>query len=205
MNAASQGAPVILLIHYYGVAIGGFYAFSVRALQAPMNFVLTSLRQVLFQKLSEVHNGGRDLGRMFAKCTGTLFALAILPTIVGFVLAPRIFVFVFGSQWLTAGDYARWLLVWFLPGFCNLPAALLGRILRRQRTLLLLDLALLISRISVLIFGGACWSPIHTIAAFSVVGAFFNILLIFYVWRLLKLHKSSNSDNLAETTEATQV
>jgi O-antigen/teichoic acid export membrane protein len=192
-NAVSLGAPVILLIHYYGMAIGGIYAFSVRVLQVPTSLVLTSLRQVLFQKLSEVHNSGGDLARFFTKCTGTLFAVAILPAIIGCIFAPHVFAFVFGSKWFTAGEYARWLIVWFLPGVCNLPAALLGRILRRQRALLLFDLSLLICRITALVLGGMCLSAIDTIAVFSVVGAMFNTFLMLYVWNILKVQKCSNN------------
>jgi O-antigen/teichoic acid export membrane protein len=194
-SAVSLGAPVILLIHYYGMAIGGIYSFSVRVIQVPTSFVLTSLRQVLFQKLSEVHNSGGDLARFFTKCTGALFAVAIVPAIIGCIFAPHVFAFVFGTKWFIAGEYARWLIVWFLPGFCNLPAALLGRILRRQRALLLFDLALLIFRVAVLVLGGMYLSAIYTIAAFSVIGAMFNICLILYVWRVIKVHKCSNTPN----------
>lgn len=186
LNAASNGVPVILLSYYYGLAIGGIYAFSVRVLQVPMSFVLTSLRQVLFQKLSELHNARGQLEEFFSKCTTALFMAALLPAAVGFVFAPQIFAFVFGAKWLIAGEYARWLLLWFLPGFCNVPAVLLGRILRLQRNLLCFDAALLISRVAALVLGGIYLSPVQTIAVFSVVGATFNIVLIAYVWWRLK-------------------
>lgn len=190
LNAASQGAPVILLIYYFGAAIGGIYAFAIRALQLPMSFILTSLRQVLFQKLSEVHNNGGDLWGLFAKTTFTLLGLALVPASVGFVCAPELFGLVFGSKWIPAGEYARWLLIWLVPGFCNLPAALVGRILRQQRNLLLFDLGLLLSRIAVLVAGGCMWSPLQTIVTFSFVGAAFNILLIVFIGRLLKRSRS---------------
>lgn len=189
MNAASQGAPVILLIHYFGAAIGGTYAFAIRALQLPMSFILTSLRQVLFQKLSEVHNDRGDLRGLFAKTTCTLLGISLLPATVGFVFAPQLFGLVFGSKWVLAGEYARWLLLWLVPGFCNLPAALVGRILRQQRNLLLFDLGLLVSRLAALVLGGCYLNPLYTIMTFSIVGAGFNIVLILFIWRLLKQEK----------------
>ena len=185
MNEASQGAPVILLIHYFGVATGGLYAFAIRVLQLPMNFILSSLRQVLFQKLSEVHNDGGDLRGLFGKTTTMLLGLSLAPAAIGFVFAPWVFALVFGKQWAMAGEYARWLLIWLVPGFCNLPAALVGRILRQQRNLLLFDLVLLASRIAVLVLGGWYLTPIQTVVGFSVVGAAVNVALILFVWRLL--------------------
>ena len=54
INALSQGIPVLSLAHYYGAAVAGSYAFGLRLLLAPMNFILTSVRQVLYQRLSRV-------------------------------------------------------------------------------------------------------------------------------------------------------
>ncbi len=193
LNAASQGAPVILLIHYFGAAIGGTYAFAIRVLQLPMSFILTSLRQVLFQKLSEVHNTHGDLRSLFAKTTATLLALSLAPAALGFLVAPHLFGLVFGSKWILAGEYARWLLIWLVPGFCNLPAALVGRILRQQRNLLLFDLGLLVSRLAVLAIGGRYGSPLQTIIAFSLVGAAFNSLLILFIWRLLNRQRPASA------------
>lgn len=193
LNAVSLGAPVILLIHYYGGAVGGFYAFAVRILQAPMNFILISLRQVLNQKLNEVNNSGGPLGPLFGKCTRMLFLAAIVPTLLGILLAPVVFSFVFGKEWSTAGECARWLLVWFLPMFCNVPSVLLARILRQQRNLLIFDVVLLSSRLAVLALGGSSLSALHTIALLSLVGAAFNSLLIVWIWRLVRIKDRSAS------------
>jgi len=186
LNAVSQGAPVILLIHFFGAAAGGLYAFAIRVLQLPMNLVLTALRQVLFQRLSEVQHHGGDLRGLFLETTTMLLGLSVAPAVAGFMLAPWLFGLVFGSDWVIAGEYARWLLIWLVPGFCNMPAVLAGRILRQQRNLLLFDTALLVSRVAVLVVGGLYFNALQTIILFSVVGALFNALLILFMWRLLK-------------------
>lgn len=189
MNAVSYGVPVILLIHYFGAAIGGTYAFALRVVQMPMIFVLTALRQVLFQKLSEVHNDGGDFRGLFVKTTGTLLGVSVVPAVIGFAFAPQMFGLVFGSKWVLAGEYARWLLIGLVPGFCNLPAGLVCRILRRQRNLLLFDLGLLVARIAVLVLGGIYFTPLQTIVMFSIVGAGYSIFLILFIWRLLELER----------------
>jgi O-antigen/teichoic acid export membrane protein len=186
LNAVSQGAPVILLIHYYGLVIGGFYGFSVRVLQFPMTFVLTSLRQVLFQRLSEIHNSGRHLSETFGRVTLALLGMALVPAAIMFVFAPGLFALAFGEAWRPAGTCARWLLVWLIPGFCNLPAALTARILRQQKALLVFEIGLVISRLTVLVIGGLHFTAMQTIAAFSIVGGLFNSGLILWVMRLVK-------------------
>jgi O-antigen/teichoic acid export membrane protein len=187
MNAMSQGLPVLLLAYFYGAAIAGSYAFSVRVLRAPMNLVLTALKQALFQKSSEVYNRGESLWYLYSRATASLALVAILPCLLLFICAPRIFVLVFGENWRTAGIYARWLTLWLFVGFCNLPSVLAARILRQQRNLLLVDALMLFARGGVLIIGGSGqFSAIQSIIAFSLTGFIINLLLIIWVGTMVR-------------------
>jgi len=181
MNALSQGLPILVLAKYYGAAVAGSYAFGIRLLQAPMNLVLTSVRQVLFQKLSEINASGKNLYLPFLKSTGGLIALGFLPASIGFLAAPSVFAFVFGEEWREAGHYARWLILWLGVAFCNVPSTLAARILRLQRDLFLFDLSHLSARAVTLVLGGIWLGPLQTVIALSILGALFNVALILYV------------------------
>ena len=146
INALSSGLPVLLLTHFYGIAVAGAYAFGVRILQVPMGFVLRALRQVLFQKAGETQHQGGSLAPLYVKITAGLFALAFFPSLVLFIWAPQIFTWIFGSQWHTAGEFARSLMLWLMFDFCNLPAVLFARLIRIQRTVFLYDLVLLAAK-----------------------------------------------------------
>ena len=126
LNTASQNLPLLLLAHYFGSTTVGLYSVGVRILQLPMNFVLTSLRQVLFQKASEVHNNDGDTYHLFKRTTLGLMALAIVPTTIIILFAPPLFAFVLGSGWREAGVYARWLILWLALTFANVPAMLMA-------------------------------------------------------------------------------
>jgi len=89
--------------------------------------------------------------------------------------------FVFGEDWRVAGEYARWLILWLAPMFCNVPASLAARILRLQRDLFLVDVVLLGARAAALVLGGLWLEPLQTIIALSLVGALFNVALVGYV------------------------
>jgi O-antigen/teichoic acid export membrane protein len=192
MNALSQGLPVMALAHFYGVAIAGYYAFGMRLLQVPMNFFLTSIRQVLFQKLSHIRANGGDLYFPFLKSTGGLFAISFLPGCLGFILAPALFAWIFGERWREAGEFGRWLILWLIPAFCNVPSTLSLRIVRLQRDFFLYDAALLTARAAVLILGGHWFSSLNTVIALSVVGALFNSgLILFTGARLRSIHKNT--------------
>lgn len=206
INALSQGLPVLLLAQFYGIAVAGAYAFGVRILQVPMNFVLTALRQVLFQKACETHHQGRRLLPLYVKITSGLFAIAFFPSIILFVWSPQIFGWVFGSEWYTAGEFTRWLMLWLLFLFCNLPSVLFARILRMQRQFFFYDMFLLTIRVLSLVLGGLYLTAHQTIMIFSIVGSVMNIGLITWIGFVLvnqeKLMPIKElSDILKETQE----
>jgi O-antigen/teichoic acid export membrane protein len=181
LNAASQGLPVLLLGYFHGLTVAGAYALGVRVVQAPMNLVLTALRQVLFQRVGELHNVGGPLWPLFRRCTAGLFALAAPCALLGFLWFPWFFTVVFGRQWLEAGVYARWLVLWLAMLFCNPPALLFARVLRQTRAMFLCEILVLLSRVTVLVVGGLLLAPVPTVAFFSVVGVVLNIGIIAYV------------------------
>lgn len=195
ISALSLGLAVLLLTHYYGIAVAGTYAFALRILSAPTEFVLRSLRQVLYQKASETHNEGGRLVPLYVKITSGLFAVAFFPSLVLFMWAPQIFTWAFGSQWLTAGEFARSLVLWMTFGFCNLPATLFTRIIRIQRKMFIYNLALLASRVLVLVAGGMYMPVSHTIILFSLVGAAMNIVYILIVGYVLTRKEGDASLN----------
>ena len=181
INSLSLGLPIFLLTHFYGIAVAGAYAFGIRILSMPMEFVLRALRQVLYQKACETYNEGGRLVPLYFKITGGLFALALFPSLVLLIWAPQIFTWIFGAQWHTAGVFARSLILWLIFMFCNLPAVLFARIIRMQRKLFFFDLAVLATRASVLIAGGLYLSASYTIMLFSLVGAIMNVIFIFII------------------------
>lgn len=181
MNSLSQGLPVLLLTHYYGVDIAGAYAFARRVISTPMSFVLASLRQVLFQKASEAHQSGIRLFPLFLQITIGLFALALIPSVILLIWSPQLFSWIFGSQWYTAGEFTRSLVLWLAFAFCNLPAVLFAKIIRIQRFVFFYDLVLLIVRSLTLVLSSIYMSALHTVMLFSLVGAIMNAIFILWV------------------------
>ena len=131
------------------------------------------------------HQGGKLLP-LYIKTTLGLFVIAFFPSVVLFIWSPQIFAWVFGSQWYAAGEFARWLVLWLIVGFCNLPSALFGRILRQQKKLFFYELVSLAAATAALVGGGYFMKPINTVILYSVVGGSMNAFLIFWIYTLLK-------------------
>jgi lipopolysaccharide exporter len=186
INALSLGLPALLLTQSYGLAVTGAYAFAMRILSTPMSFVLTALRQVLLQKATEDHNQGRVLYPLYLKASCGLFAVAVLPSALIFIFAPRLFAWLFGQQWALAGEFSQSLILWLLMMFCNVPATLFARIIRIQRQMFFYDIALLIARTGSLFFGGLYVSASTTVLLYSSVGAVMNVIFIVIVGRKIQ-------------------
>ena len=197
INALSGGLPVLLLTRFFGLSVAGSYAFALNVLTFPMGFVLSALRQVLFQKASESQHQGRSLLALYVKVTATLFGMAILPSAVVLVWGPQLFGWFFGAQWHTAGEFSRGLIIWMAVVFCNLPATLFGRIIRIQRFVFFYDLSLLVARTAALVVGGFFLSAPQTVMAYAIVGAAMNTYLIIAVGRaVMKNEGAARPDNL---------
>jgi O-antigen/teichoic acid export membrane protein len=191
LSAISQNMPVLLLVHFFGTTVAGYYSFGVRLIQWPMNLVLVSLRQVLFQKASEAYNSGQDTYRIFRSVTLILLAVGLVPAFALFVFAPGLFGFVLGEQWVTAGIYARWLIPWMFFMFANVPTVLFSQIYRRQRMMLLFDITLLIARAAALTIGGLYLTALQSLILYSIAGALINAAIILAMWRVLDAERRS--------------
>ncbi|MEN6406739.1 MAG: oligosaccharide flippase family protein [Thermoguttaceae bacterium] len=188
LNTVSAYVPSLLLAHYFGVAVVGYYTFGVRIVLLPANLVGNSLRSVLFQKATEVYHSGGDTYALFKKATLGLMGMAALPTLVIMLLAPMLAAFILGEEWRTAGVYASWLVLWLAVGFCNVPAVLFGQIYRRQRMLFGVEVVLLVARVLAIVLGGIYGTALQAVILYSIVGVLYNAFLIAWAWTFLRRH-----------------
>ncbi len=193
LNAVSQNLPVLLLAKFFGPAVAGFYVLAVRGIQVPMNFFLNSLRQVFFQKASEVYNRGGDTHALFRKTTLHLLAVVAIPALAVLLFGPSLFAFALGRKWLVAGIYARWLMLWLMLMFANVPAVLFAQIYRKQKTVLQQDVGLLVFRVLAIVTGALRHSPMLAIVLYSLVGVFINLYIILWIDRLLRKEKGKQA------------
>ena len=178
VNAVSQSVPVFLLAYFFDATIVGLYAMAHRLLQLPARFIGQSVRQVFLQRASEAHAAGGDLSALAARTTAGLAAMGLVPALVIVFLGPQLFELFLGAEWTTTGVYARWMILWLFFAFINPPATVLTQVLRKQRFLLVFDIAQLIGRTALVVLAGLHSSALTAVALFSVAGALFNAFLV---------------------------
>lgn len=185
LNAVSAGLPVLLLTYYSGIAVAGAYAFGMRMMSAPMNLVLSALRQVLFQRASQYQHEERPLLPLFFKATAGLFGIGVFPVLILVRWSAELFAWIFGAEWQAAGELSRYIAVWLLFVFCALPAVLFARLIRIQHVVFIFNLIVLGVRAAILTVGGSRVPPEQCLAFFALAGAALNALLILIVGGLL--------------------
>lgn len=182
LNSVSKNIPAILLAFYFNPAIVGFFWFTHRILLAPNHLIGNSVRQVFYQRANELVNEGSSVLTIYLKATKSLAILGLIPLILVLVAGPSLFSFIFGHEWLEAGRYAQWLILWWFFLFINPPSVMMIPILNKQKFHLYIGIFSLVLRTSAIIIGGVLSSSLLAIALYSISGVLINSIIIAYIY-----------------------
>lgn len=191
LGAISVTMPTLVFGALFGPAVAGWYWFTQRFLRLPSELIGQSVRQVFFQRASELQRSGKRVYPLFKKATLSLLLIALIPALLLIAIGPQLFSFVFGTEWQQAGIYARWIALWWLFEFINPPSIKMFTVLGMQRHLLTYELGLFVARAAAIASGAVLGSALVAIALFALVGMASNLAIITYMWATLKRHTSS--------------
>jgi O-antigen/teichoic acid export membrane protein len=194
LNSASTQIPVIMITSMYSSSVAGYYSLSHRILSLPMALVGQSIAQVFLDRAARARNSPDELARITINIYKRLLLIgSVAMSFVAFY-GDFFFPFVFGSAWVIAGKYARWLSLWLVFVLSASPLSLLYSILERQGEGLVVNIIIFISRMGIILFAQAMgFSDIKMIASFSILGA---ILYSGACFRNLKLVNIPTSEIL---------
>jgi O-antigen/teichoic acid export membrane protein len=193
LNAISQSLPVLLLASFFGPASAGFYALCRTILALPSNLLGQSVQDVFYPKITEAAHNKENTTRLIVKATLGLSVVGFLPfaLVVGF--GPLLFGFVFGAEWLAAGNYARWLALWLFTAFINRPSVAAIPVLNLQKHFLIYEIISIVLRVTALMIGFyLIQNDIIAIMLFSIAGVILNSSLIVFTIHKSKKYKTTN-------------
>lgn len=147
INVISNQLPVFFINKYFGASLLGNYSLMERVLGAPISLIGKAVSDVFRQKASEDYVSNGHCIEIFLKTLKTLTAFAILPTLLLFFVAPIVFGFVFGEEWVIAGELAQIMAVLFFFRFIISPMSYMFYIAEKQHYDTLWQIALLIGTI----------------------------------------------------------
>ncbi len=113
--------PVVAIGFLFGATAAGHYAWAERFAVAPALLVAAAIGDVYRQRATvDYHRHGR-FDRLMRRTLAVTTALAAPPYIIGIMIAPWLFSWLFGAAWVEAGVLAQILMVGGLVSFVIKP------------------------------------------------------------------------------------
>lgn len=198
LNALSQSLPIVLLASFFGAAAAGYFTLGRTVMGVPSTLISKSVSDVLYPRFTEAVRSKQNLARLLIKATAGLAGIGFAPFFLVIVLGPSLFSYVFGADWIMAGEYARWLALWMYFGFLNRPSVVAITVLQLQGQFLIYEVVSVILRVAALYVGfSVLSSDIASVLFLSMVGCALNIFLILYsVWVCKSKNQKIVSSNI---------
>ncbi len=187
LNFSTQNSVVFVLSFIFTPAVVGYYGLCNRALRQPLMLISGAMQNVYFQKSALQVNNGQCIFPYLGKLVFNLSLLALIPTIVLMVFGQYIFVFLFGKNWVVAGQYVQVMAPWFFFLFIASPAKIIFEVCQKQELRLIVNIVIAISRISSLFIGYIILrDALRVIAFFIAVNSFLEFIVILMAFSIAK-------------------
>ncbi|NQV78657.1 MAG: oligosaccharide flippase family protein [Lutibacter sp.] len=195
INAISQSLPVFLLSGFFSVSAAGQYSISISLLGVPLAIIGGSVMSVFYPRVTEAIRNGEDVRSLIIITTKGLMRISIIPFLIIAVYGPELFHFIFGVQWIIAGQYSQWLSLFYFFQLINKAPMAAVAALRLQGGLLVYEIVGTATKVLALWLGFVFFKDaLVAIALFSIFGA------LAYMWLTLWVIKTSGKKNSSITS-----
>jgi len=171
------------LSSFFGPIVTGFFGLTQRVLGTPVSLISTSVFDVFNERASSDYRKDGNCRDIYIKTFKGLFLLSIIPFMIFFFTAPKLFSIIFGKNWIVAGEYAQILSLMFFFRFTCSPLTYVLYIAQKQNYDLVWQIALFIAIISSIITG-AYWNS----AKVSMICLSLSYSIMYIIYFLLSYH-----------------
>jgi O-antigen/teichoic acid export membrane protein len=196
INAISHNLPIVLLAAFFGPVAAGFFAISRRVLCMPSVLIGKSVGNVFYPRITEAAHNGENLTNLIIKATLWLSIAGFVPFVLIAIFGPWIFGMIFGSDWVVAGEYSRWLALMMFFFFINKPSVAAVPVLGLQKGLLIYEIFSTGAKLIGLYIGFVLFNDDKLVVAlFGILGAISYIFLITWIIisSVLKKQRTGNA------------
>lgn len=186
VNAFAVNLPVYILSYFAGNKEVGLFSIGLTLIQTPLNVIINSLYQVLYQKMSVMHNTGSALFPFLRQYFRKTIVLAIPVFILLFILSEYLISIVFGAKWVEAAVYLKimlpYLCVYFLVG----PLNFIPDIYSLQKKSMYIEFVFTALRASSMMIGILTGNILLGLMLFSLSGMIVGIYTYYWYYQLVK-------------------
>lgn len=191
LSAVSSNTPVLLLTSFFGPGVAGFYSIARTVLGVPSTLIAKSVGDVFYPRVSKAAQNEQKIATLIIKSTFYLALIGLIPYGLIILFGPWLFGFVFGQDWIIAGEYARWVSLFSFFNFINRPSIQTLPVISAQKfQLAFTSSKLIVTSVGLLVGFFVFSSDIIAVALFSLFGALSYIILI-----ILTILKSKKFDD----------
>ena len=183
-NNASIELPILIIA---AVAVGpeaGYALLAMKAAAVPMGLIGSSISQVYLSHASDEYRTG-CLPSFTSKIIAGLMVAGVGPLLMVGILAPYVMPWIFGENWVRAGNLVSWMTPWFILQFIASPISMAMHVTGNQRIAMLNQIWGLVLRVGFTSIAAIYYEE-YIVEIYSVTG------LIFYLGYLLIILKVSD-------------
>ncbi len=189
LNAASIQIPIYMLSLFFSKVVVGYYYQAQRIMTLPITLVARNIGHVYYQEIAANRDDDFLLRNKSLNIFNRLFLLIFIPLSIIAAFGDYIFLFVFGSGWKEAGQFAQVITPWLLMNFLASPFTLLFELFQKQKILMKFNILLFGSRVLALLVGYLFFeSALISVFAFSLVSFFTYFALLASALSLVHIH-----------------
>ncbi|MDO6563999.1 oligosaccharide flippase family protein [Amphritea sp. 1_MG-2023] len=142
-NTLSQNINNVIISMFYGLSTLGYYSFTERVLGMPASLIGSAIGKVYFQEASKEQQETGSAYNSFISASKKLVLIGLPFYFVLYFVVEDIFYYVFGSDWLVAGSYAKIMVPFFMVRFVVSPLTVTNQINKKNKLGMIWQLGLL--------------------------------------------------------------
>lgn len=180
LNQISRQLPNILINIIYNSKYAGYYILVQKVLGAPIYIIGAAYGDIFRQEASNNLINNNNCTEILKKTLIQLFIIGIIPFSLLILYAPNIFGYIFGYEWIIAGEYASILAPMFFFQFIANPISTIYIIANRQKE----DFSIQIVMLVLLCF--LFYLNLEIVTFLKLFSLFFSIIYLFIIYRSFK-------------------
>lgn len=195
LNSLSTNLPLILMAFYFNKDQIGCFSMAITLLYLPVTLISNSLGQIFYKKASDWPP--EDTAKLAHKFLKLTFPIGLTMSLFLIWGGEHLLGFLLGNLWSTTGLYAAYLSPWIWLILCFSPLGMIFDALDKQKTEMILNICLFVSRIVVIIAGGSLLAAHQTILLYGVVGTILWSLEGYIIYRLIGIRITTREKRFA--------
>ncbi|MFN5296443.1 MAG: lipopolysaccharide biosynthesis protein [Flavobacteriales bacterium] len=177
---------IFFLDSTFGSLVTGSFYLCWRILQAPATLVSSTIFLAQYSKAAELNRSGHSFHKMILSTFLLLFSMSLPFIVLMYFFGQELFVFVFGSEWIQAGQFASVLILFFGLNFAVAPFNYVSLIKGKHKQQLIVSAVDLLTRCLAFYIGYTQGSAQLAITLFSIAGSVFCLIYLAWYYRLAK-------------------